>query len=59
MKVQLEEGMWLADGNGTPPWALFEKNAKEFDTHEEASAALAKARTFREFKNATIKEDFF
>lgn len=59
MKVQLEEGMWLADSEGTPPWALFEENAQEFDTEEAALAALTNARKFRPFQNAMLQEDCF
>ncbi len=59
MKVQLEEGVWLAEGGGDPPRTLVEEDAKEFNTEKEALAALTNARKFRPFKNAMIQEDFF
>ena len=58
MKVQLETGVWLAYGTGDPPRTLIERDAKEFDTEEEALVALSKARKFRPFKNAVLQEDF-
>lgn len=59
MKVQLEPGVWLADGDGDPPRTVLEDHAKEFDSEKEALAALSEARKFRLFKNAVLQEDFF
>lgn len=59
MKVQLEKGVWLTDGEGDPPRTLVEGNAKEFDSNDEAIRALTKARKYRPFKNAVIQGDFF
>ncbi len=59
MKVQLEPGVWLADGDGDPPRTVLEDHAKEFDTKEEALMALSEARKYRLFENAELEEDFF
>ena len=58
MKVLLEPGVWLAEGDGDPPRTLIEENAREFDTQKEALAALSDARKYRPFKNAMTVEDF-
>lgn len=55
-KVELEEGVWLADGQGDPPRTLVKSNAKEFNSLETALAALKRARKFRPFKNAEIQD---
>ncbi len=57
MKVQLEMGVWLADGDGDPPRTLIEDNAKEFNSEKEALVALTKAREYSLFKNAVLEED--
>lgn len=31
MIVELEDGVYLADGNGDPPRTLIKENAKQFD----------------------------
>ncbi len=59
MKVQLETGVWLADGDGDPSRTLIEENAKEFDSKKEALIALTKARKYSPFKNAVLQEDLF
>ena len=59
MKVQLEPGVWIANGRGDPPRTLIEENAREFNSKEEAFFALARAREFRPFENAEIQEDLF
>ena len=59
MKVLLEDGVWLSDGEGDPPRTLVEENAKEFVTFEGAFIALAEARKLRPFKNAQIQEELF
>jgi len=58
MKVLLEEGVWLADGEGDPPRTLLEENAKEFIDISQANNALVKARKYRPFPDAEIYEDF-
>ena len=59
MKVQLETGVWLTDGDGDPARTLIEEKAREFDSKKEALAALAKAREYSPFKNAVLEEDLF
>jgi len=54
MKIELESGVWLADGEGDPARTLDENNAKEFKTLKEARTALEEARKYRPFKNAVI-----
>ena len=58
MKVLLEKDVWLASGDGDPPRTLKEKNAKEFDSMEDALLALKEARKLRPFKNAQIVDGF-
>lgn len=52
--VQLEEGCWLADGNGDPGRTLVFANARRFSTHAEASWELKRARRWRRFEAARI-----
>lgn len=59
MKVKLEEGVWLASGDGDPPRTLVEENAREFRDMAEATEALKDARQHRPFPNAEIVEDMF
>lgn len=59
MKVLLEEGVWLASGEGDPPRTLVEENAAEYVDMEAAQRALKRARQFRSFKNAVIEDDIF
>jgi len=54
MKILLEEGVWLAEGEGDPPRTLVEENAKEFKNITEACRALIEARKRRPFRNAQI-----
>lgn len=58
MKVLLEEGVWLAEGEGDPPRTLVEDNARIFKDSLEATEALQDARTYRPFKKAELQEDF-
>ena len=62
-KVQLEEGVWLADVHGSqegdPARTYREELAKEFEDMNEAFEALADAREFRPFKDAEVVEDIF
>ena len=59
MKVELESGVWLADGEGDPARTLVEENAAEFVSMQAAMVALSAARAFRPFKNALIHDDLF
>ena len=59
MKILLESGVWLADGEGDPSRVTREENAAEFSSMDSAVAALAAAREYRPFINAEIYEDFF
>ena len=52
--VQLEDGVWLADGEGDPPRTLLRDNSKYFHTQMAAYAALAKARKYRPFMSAVV-----
>lgn len=54
MKVELEPGVWLADGEGDPARTLDESKAKEFETITEAGAALTEARKYRRFPKAVL-----
>jgi hypothetical protein len=54
LKVELEHGVWLAEGEGDPPRTLQEKDAKQFKTMKEAVLALCKAREYRPFDKAVI-----
>jgi len=58
MKVLLEKGVWIADGEGDPPRTTVEENAKNYDNIKDALAALAEARKFRPFENAEIVDGF-
>jgi hypothetical protein len=58
MKVKLEEGVWLADGEGDPARTLVEDNAKEFDNAIEAYDALKAAREYHAFTDAELTDDF-
>ena len=52
--VELEPGVWIADGEGDPPRTLDAQNAKPFDSISEASTAIEEARKYRPFKSARI-----
>ena len=52
MIVQLEEGVYLADGEGDPPRTMIKENAKKFDSVYHALKAISDARKFRSFRNA-------
>ena len=58
MKVLLEDGVWLAAGEGDPPRTLVNEYAKEFKSTLDAYKALEKAREYRPFENAMIEDDF-
>ena len=52
--VELEPGVWLADGEGDPPRTLQIKNARKFRSAREATVALTEARKHRPFPNAVL-----
>ena len=53
--VELEQGVWLADGEGDPTRTLDEKNAKKFNSLPKAHRALTEARKYRPFEGAKIE----
>lgn len=57
MKVLLEEGVWLAKGEGDPPRTLIEESAREFIGIVDAYEALKEARKYRPFKDALVVDD--
>ena len=52
--VRLEDGVWLADGDGDPPRTLVRDNARVFDSVFEASWAIGMARAMRPFHDAEV-----
>ena len=52
--VELEPGVWMAQGNGDPPRTCIAEHARKFDVWTIARIALGYARTFRPFANARI-----
>ena len=52
--VELENGVWLAEGEGDPPRTLDPDNARLFWPREKAEDALKDARRFRPFESAKI-----
>ena len=54
--VELEPGVWLANGQGDPPRTLQPDSARQFATETAARRALQAARKFRPFVNAVIAE---
>ena len=56
MKVLLETGVWLTEGEGDPPRTLKKENAHDFKTLSDALIALAEARRYRPFVDAQIDE---
>lgn len=58
LTILLEEGVWLAEGEGDPPRTLVEDNARIFPNMRKALLGLRDARKYRPFENAEIQEDF-
>ncbi len=58
MKVQLEPGVWLTEGDGDPPRTTVEANATEFTTQAQALKAIQEAREYRKFPRAVVVEDW-
>ncbi len=54
MKVELESGVWIAEGEGDPARTVKEENAREFMTLKEACAALTLARKYKPFPTAVV-----
>lgn len=54
MVVELEEGVWLADGEGDPARTTIPENAKVFGSIKEACLALSAARNYRPFGKAVV-----
>lgn len=52
--VELEPGVFLADGNGDPPRTLLKTSARQFLSHPRACIARNKAREFRPFAGAKV-----
>ena len=52
--VELEKGVWLAEGNGDPPRTLKKENAKQFKQKNWAKRGLKIARKYRPFLKAKI-----
>jgi len=53
--VQLEPGVYLAPWSGDPGRTLSRLTAKQYKNIAAATYALARARRFRDFVNATIE----
>jgi len=53
--VKLEDGVWLADGDGDPPRTIVRHNANRFITLYAAGRALAKAQRIQPFRSAAIE----
>ena len=54
--VELEGGVWLAEGHGDPPRTLVKSSAKQFNSWSEANRALREARFHRPFTGARVEE---
>lgn len=52
--VELEPGVFLADGDGDPPRTLDSTTAREFQTHPSACRGLSGARAYRPFQGARV-----
>lgn len=52
--IELEVGVWLADGVGDPSRTLVKDNAKKFSDMDIAKKALMSARNYRPFVCASI-----
>ncbi len=54
--VELENGVWLAEGIGDPPITPFKENAKKFSRKNHAKYGLKIARKYRPFLRANISK---
>jgi len=50
--VELEDGVWLADGDGDPPRTSQMSNARKFNSNAGAIGAIWDAREYRPFFGA-------
>lgn len=57
MIVELEQNVWLAQGEGDPPRTIIKENAARFNSLKDACSALTEARRYKAFPNATIASD--
>ena len=55
--VQLDDGCWLADGEGDPPRTLVKANARRFTTPLKAGRGVHAARQYRPFRRAEIHRE--
>ena len=56
--VEIEHGVWLADGDGDPCRTTHKDNALRYGSYDLAFTALALARSFRGFRKARVYCDF-
>lgn len=52
--VELEPGVYLAEGEGDPPRTLVKTSARRFSSHPRACVARNKAREVRPFARAKV-----
>lgn len=52
--VELENGVWLADGDGDPCRTTIKENAKQYEKFSNAKRGLSNARYYKPFANARI-----
>ena len=57
LTVELEPGVWLADGEGDPPRTLTKENARQFVTRFTAMKALDRALSYRMFRQWRIHDE--
>ena len=53
--VELEVGVYLADGEGGPARTMIAENAKQFASHLRAGMARMYARTYMPFTSARLR----
>lgn len=58
IRVRLQPGCWLTDGEGDPSRTVVKANATVFKDTITAFVALSDARRYHPFKDAEIEEDF-
>lgn len=52
--VELEPGVYLADGEGDPPRTLEAASARVFGSHPRACTGIKTARNYRPFEHARV-----
>ncbi len=55
--LELEKGVWFAEGEGDPPRTLKKQNAKTFKQRNWAKHSLKIAREYRPFPKAKITKN--